>query len=87
MAIGDYVIAYFVMLIFIGNFFVMNMMLAVIKAKFSEVHGEKESDPTQKTKKHEEEDDDYVEFCYTVKELSEYARFYQFFRRKRYYRH
>lgn len=31
-------IIYFDLLIFLGNFFVMNMMLAVIKAKFSEEH-------------------------------------------------
>jgi hypothetical protein len=37
-AYSDVTIFYFIMLIFLGNFFVMNMMLAVIKAKFTEVH-------------------------------------------------
>lgn len=40
--LGDFVILYFVFLIFLGNFFVINMMLAVIKAKFSEAN-EKEA--------------------------------------------
>lgn len=35
---SDITILYFILLIFLGNFFVMNMMLAVIKAKFTEVH-------------------------------------------------
>jgi hypothetical protein len=35
---SDITIIYFILLIFLGNFFVMNMMLAVIKAKFTEVH-------------------------------------------------
>lgn len=29
---------YFILIVFVGSFFVMNMMLAVIKSKFTEVH-------------------------------------------------
>ena len=35
-ALGDGAIIYFTLVIFFGNFFVINMMLAVIKSKFSE---------------------------------------------------
>ena len=33
---GDIAVVYFTLVIFFGNFFVINMMLAVIKSKFSE---------------------------------------------------
>ena len=33
---GDLAVVYFTLVIFFGNFFVINMMLAVIKSKFSE---------------------------------------------------
>lgn len=42
-AFSDFVIIYFILLIFLGNFFVMNMMLAVIKAKFTEVHHQEDT--------------------------------------------
>jgi Ion transport protein len=42
-AFSDIAVIYFVMIVFIGAFFVMNVMLAVIKAKFTEVHEEQES--------------------------------------------
>ena len=74
---GDFVIIYFVLLIFIGNFFVMNMMLAVIKSKFSEVHLQNE---LELKKKSSNEDfkliDEEEPFSYTIKDLSEYAKFY-----------
>ena len=35
-ALGDGAVIYFTLVIFLGNFFVINMMLAVIKSKFSE---------------------------------------------------
>ena len=35
-ALGDGAVIYFTLVIFFGNFFVINMMLAVIKSKFSE---------------------------------------------------
>jgi Ion transport protein len=39
-AFTDIAVIYFVLIVFIGAFFVMNIMLAVIKAKFTEVHEE-----------------------------------------------
>ena len=39
-AFTDIAAFYFVLIVFIGAFFVMNIMLAVIKAKFTEVHEE-----------------------------------------------
>lgn len=77
--LGDFVIIYFVLLIFIGNFFVMNMMLAVIKAKFSEVHLQSESELKKKSITKNEDFkliDEEEPFSYTIKDLSEYAKFY-----------
>lgn len=39
-AFTDIAAIYFVLIVFVGAFFVMNIMLAVIKAKFTEVHEE-----------------------------------------------
>lgn len=39
-AFSDIVSIYFILIVFVGSFFVMNMMLAVIKSKFTEVHEE-----------------------------------------------
>jgi len=75
--LGDFVIIYFVLLIFIGNFFVMNMMLAVIKAKFSEMHLQNESETKKKSFNEDFKLIDEEEpFSYTIKDLSEYAKFY-----------
>lgn len=35
-AVGDWVVIYFYPIIFVGGFFLLNLTLAVIKAKFTE---------------------------------------------------
>lgn len=41
---SDFAVIYFVVLIFIGAFFLLNMILAVIKAKFSDAQNTQDSE-------------------------------------------
>lgn len=43
-AFSPYTVAYFIPLVFIGAFFLLNLTLAVIKSKFSEEHLKKQND-------------------------------------------
>jgi len=51
MTFTDLSFLYFVPLVFIGAFFLLNLTLAVIKSKFSDVHNTKESEVGKKKKK------------------------------------
>ncbi len=44
MALSPFTVAYFIPLVFIGAFFLLNLTLAVIKSKFSEEHQKKKND-------------------------------------------
>ncbi len=44
MAVGSWIIIYFVPIIFIGAFFLLNLTLAVIKSKFTEEMAKKKED-------------------------------------------
>jgi hypothetical protein len=37
-SVGGYVVAYFIIVILIGSYFLLKLMLAVIKSKFTEEH-------------------------------------------------
>ena len=61
-SVGTWVIMYFIPIVFIGAFFLLNLTLAVIKSKFTEEHNQKKNSKPKKKKKknirfnHEEED-------------------------------
>lgn len=44
MSLSPFTVAYFIPLVFIGAFFLLNLTLAVIKSKFSEEHQKEQND-------------------------------------------
>ena len=53
------VILYFIPIIFVGAFFLLNLTLAVIKSKFTEEHKKKQGSKSGKKKKKKKKKDDF----------------------------